>query len=111
MASSLGVLGATSLAAATATSVGVAGVITLNATTLSITSAVTATFAGPVTLNNAVTLNHVLTPTGIGRIRTRTRSALAQLEEHVRKLQLNLTSVETELVRRAPKRMVGAERE
>jgi hypothetical protein len=38
------------------------------------------------------------------------RSAVEQLDEHVRKLRLNLGQVEAELVKLTPKKMVGAER-
>jgi hypothetical protein len=62
-------LGATSLAAATAVSLGVASVIVLDATTLSTTSAVTAAFAGPVNVSNTLTMaSAAITFSGTGRI-------------------------------------------
>jgi len=65
----LGVLGATGLAATTATTLSVGGAVSASATTLATTSGVTTTLAGPVTLSNAVSLTSTLTPSGVGRVR------------------------------------------
>jgi hypothetical protein len=69
-AGSFTVLGATSLAATTATSIGVGGAITLNATTLSAASGVASTFAGTVSLTNTMTVGTTgrIAFSGAGRI-------------------------------------------